>query len=629
MDLFTPSLDWSNEAVHSLLWVARSWLIAAVPLLITLALIGRFTTWGQQFWEVTGAYFRGRQSLPAWGLLGLLLLSVVVYVRIQVLLTYYGNDQYTALQVAFEGAGAHDAAVRDSGIRGFWFSILVFLILVAIYIGQMMLDIYLMQRFAIRWRVWLTERFIGDWLTDKAYYRARFLPERIDNPDQRIQQDIDAFTAGTGQGPNSPLNGTTQTLLFGSVNSIVSVLSFAPILWRLSGSLTLFGWTIPKALFWLVLVYVLLISLGAFRIGHPLIKLSFNNERTNAALRYNLVRMRDVGEAVAFSRGEQAERRSLLGRLMAMIANYRAYVRRSLLLFGWNQTFGLITDPLPLIVQAPRLFSGQLMLGDVQQSGSAFSQVFVSLSFFRNVYDSFATYRATIVRLHGLVDANRQVRTLVSLNAEPSEGGVVELDDVEVRAPTGKQLIDPLDLQLVPGDSLMIVGRSGSGKSTLLRSVAQLWPYTTGTVECPQDYPETMFLPQVPYVPLGDLRTVLSYPAKPFDDERLRAVLDQVYLGHLAERLDDDEEEWGKALSPGEQQRVAIARVLLSRPRVLFLDEATSALDEGQEYALYKLIRQELPETIIVSISHRSGVAQHHNRQLELTGDGPWRLTDI
>jgi len=629
MDLFTPSLDWSNEVIHSLIWVGRSWLLAAVPLLIVLILLVRFTVWGRQFWDITGDYFKGRESVPAWGLLALLVVSVMVSVRLDVLFSYYYNDQSTALQVVFESHGSGNEDVRESGIRGFWFSIVVFLILTSAYIGQLLLDIYLLQRFCVRWRVWMTERFIGDWLTDKAYYRAKFLDERIDNPDQRIQQDVDAFTAGTGQGPNSPLNGTAHTLLFGSVNAIVSVLSFGPILWNLAGPLTLFDWTIPKALFWLVLVYVLFASIVAFKLGHPLIRLSFRNELTNAALRYGLVRLRDVGESVAFSRGEPAESRSLVGRMHDVISNYRAYVRRSLVLQGWNQTLTRVTDPLPLIVQAPRLISNQLTFGDVLQSQSAFGSMLVSLSFFRSVYDSFASYRATIIRLHGLVEANRQVRSLVSLNAEPSKNGVVEFDDVEVRAPTGKQLIDPLDLRLVPGDSLMIVGHSGSGKSTLLRSVGQLWPFTTGTVECPQDYPETMFLPQVPYMPLGDLRSVLSYPAEPYDDVRLRAVLDQVYLGHLAERLDDDEEEWGKALSPGEQQRVAIARVLLSRPRVLFLDEATSALDEGQEYALYKLLRQELPETIIVSISHRSGVAQHHNRQLELTGDGPWRLTDI
>jgi vitamin B12/bleomycin/antimicrobial peptide transport system ATP-binding/permease protein len=629
MKPFAPSLDWGHEIANSLWWVGKAWAISAVALLLALVLIARYTGWGRQFWQITGDYFRGRQSLPTWGSLGALLLLVMLQVRIDVLLSYYGNDQYSALQVAFEGAGAGNDAVRDSGVRGFWFSIVVFLLLLAVYVTRTLLDIYLLQMFIVRWRLWLTDRFIGDWLTDKAYYRARFLGERLDNPDQRIQQDIDAFTAGTGQGPNNPITGTAGTLLFGSVNSIVSVLSFGPILWNLSGSLTLFGLTVPKALFWLVLVYVFFVSLVAFRLGHPLIQLSYRNELTNAAFRYGLVRLRDVGESVAFSRGEQAEHRSLSSRLMDVIENYRAYVRRTLVLFGWNQTLGLITSPMPLIVQAPRLFAGQLSLGDVTQSASAFSAVHDSLSFFRNVYDSFASYRATIIRLHGLVEANKKARSLSSLTVDTHAEGVVELRAVEVRSPAGEQLIDPLTMRLGPGDSLMIVGQSGSGKSTLLRSLAQLWPFTTGTMEGPPDYPDTMFLPQVPYIPLGDLRAVISYPAEtPFSDPQLARALEQVALGHLVARFDEDEDEWGKVLSPGEQQRIAFARVLLTRPRAVFLDESTSALDEGQEFVLYTLLHDELPDTIVVSISHRTAVGQHHNHQLELLGQGPWRLTE-
>ncbi len=627
---FTPSLDWGNEVFASALWVIKAWLIAVIPIVAVLAAIMRFTGWGRQFWAITGGYFTGRQSMTAWLQLGLLLLLVMVSVRLDVLISYYYNDQNSALQVAFEGHGAGNEAVKESGVRGFWLSIVVFLILVFIYVGRTVLDVYVMQMFIVRWRRWLTEQFFDDWLTDRAYYRARFIGERIDNPDQRIQQDIDTFTAGTGQGANNPNNGTSQTLLFGSVNSIVSVLSFGPILWHLSGSLTLFGLTIPKALFWLVLVYVVAGTAIAFWLGHPLIQLSFLNEKTNAMLRYNLVRLRDLGESIGFSRGERAEHRSLSGRLSDVITNYISYVKRYVLFFAWNQTVGLVINPLPLIVQAPRLFDQQLDLGDVTQSASAFTSVESSLSFFRNVYDSFASYRATIIRLHGLVEANQKARAMSSLDVVHSTDGSVQLNQVEVRTPSGEQLIDPLDMRLDPGEALMIVGRSGSGKSTLLRSLAQLWPFTTGTMHCPPDYPDTMFLPQIPYLPLGDLRAVVSYPADPIaDDTRLAAVLDQVTLGHLAERLDDDEEEWAKALSPGEQQRIAFARVLLTRPRVVFLDEATSALDDGQEYALYRLLRTELPDTVVVSVSHRVAVGQHHTRQLELLGGGPWRLSDL
>jgi putative ATP-binding cassette transporter len=626
VDKFTPSLDWSNEIVQSLIWIAKAWAISTALVLIALVLLARLTRWGGQFWVITGAYFEGRQSIPAWALLGVLLASNMVNVRFSVLLSYQSNDQYSALQTAVSDG---DAAVRESGIRGFWFAMVTLVALIALYIGQQLLDIYLMQRFIIRWRVWLTHRLIGDWLTDRAYYRGRFIAAPIDNPDQRIQQDIDAFTASTGTGPNTPLMGTTQTLLFGSVNSIVSVVSFAPILWNLSGPLSLFDVTVPKALFWIVLLYVLLTTIFAFWLGHPLIRLSFRNELTNAAFRYALVRMREAAEAVGFYRGEADEQRTLSTRFAAVIANYRAFVRRSITLFGWNLAVNQIVDPLPLVIQAPRLFVGQISLGDVTQSASAFNAMSSSLSFFRSVYDSFANYRATIIRLYGLIQANEQARELTTLTTVPSVDGSVELDDVEVRSPSGVQLIDPIDMRLLPGESLVITGHSGSGKTTLLRSLAQLWPFTSGTVARPDGPGDTLFLSQLPYLPLGDLRAVLSYPAhEDYGDDRLRAVLDAVSLGHLAPRLGEDL-DWATILSPGEQQRVAFARVLLTRPKAVFLDEATSALDEGQEFALYRLLRTELPDCILVSVSHRSTVERHHTRQLEVLGAGQWRLSAV
>ena len=624
MEMYKPSLDWENELPHSLLWVGKGWLISATILLVVLVALARYTIWGRQFWRITGAYFTGRRSVGVWAWLGVLLLSVMVSVRLDVLLSYYSNDLFTSLQVAFEGAGAGNDAVRESGIRGFWLAIVTFAIIISVYIGRLILDIYLMQRFVIRWRVWLTRRLTGDWLTGDACYRGRFIDAPIDNPDQRIQQDIDVFTTGIGAEPNSPTVGTSATLLFGAVYSLVSVGSFTPILWNLSGPLTLFGVTLPHALFWIAFGYVFFASVIAFWIGKPLIRLSFRNEATNAAFRYALVRLREAAEAVGFFRGERAEYQVLTKRFMAIIANYRAFVRRSLIFLGWNRALTLIVTPLPLVIQAPRLFAGQISFGDVNQSSSAFSAIHDSLSFFRSVYDSFAAYRATIIRLDGLLTANEEARDLPRLTAEPSADGSMELRDVEIREPGGQVLIDDLDLRLAPGDSLLITGSSGSGKTTLLRGLAQLWPYTSGTLRRPGD---AMFLPQIPYLPLGDLRAVLSYPAVECDvtDDELIAALDDVALGQLAGRL-DEVADWAKVLSPGEQQRIAFARVLLAKPKTVFLDESTSALDEGQEFALYRLLRTRVPDCILVSIAHRGTVHQHHEQQLRLLGGGEWRL---
>ena len=625
METFTPSLDWGIEILTSALWVARAWAISAICILIALTLIARFTTWGRQFWRVTGDYFKGPESVLVWAWLGVLLLSVMVSVRIDVLWSYQANDQFTALQTAFEGRD--NEAVRNSGIRGFWTAMVLFGILAATSIARILLDLYLLQRFILRWRVWLTNRLTGDWLVDRAYYRGRFIDHTIDNPDQRIQHDIDVFTTGIGPQTNTPTIQTSHTLLFGAVNSIVSVVSFTPILWNLSGPLTILGFTLPKALFWMALLYVFFSTVVAFWIGRPLIRLSFRNEATNAAFRYALVRLRDAAEAVGFYRGERTEGETLATRFTAIVRNYRAYIRRGVAFLGWNQAMNRIIEPLPLVVQVPRVFKGEISLGDVTQSSSAFLSVHDSLAFFRSVYDSFASYRAAIIRLEGLVDANEKARELPTLTALASTDGSVELDDVEVRSPAGKQLIDPLDVRLTPGDSLVITGRSGSGKTTLLRSLAQLWPYTTGTVRYPDDENETMFLSQLPYMPLGDLRAVISYPSEAgdIDDATIRAALDTVALGHLEARLDEGF-DWAKVLSPGEQQRIAFARVLLTKPKAVFLDESTSALDEGQEFALYRALRTALPDCIVVSVSHRPTVEQHHEQHLQLLGDGEWRL---
>ncbi|BBZ76205.1 ABC transporter permease [Mycolicibacterium anyangense] len=630
MEMYTPSMDWGHELVPSLLWILRTWAISAAVSMVILVLLARYTVWGRQYWRITGDYFKGRQSATVWAWVAVLLLSVVISVRIDVLLSYFSNDLYSSAQTAVQGFTANDTAVHDSGKRGFWAAMLHFAILAAIYISLAMLDIYLTQRFIIRWRTWLTDRLTCDWLDDHAYYRTRFTESDVDNPDQRIQQDIDVFTAGVGASPNSPMVGTSSMLVFGAINSVITVFSFTVILWHLSGPLTLFGVTLGHALFWIVLVYVVFATVIAFWIGHPLIRLSFRNELTNAVFRYALVRLRDAAEAVGFYRGEDAERGLLRRKFAGIIANYKRYVNRTIALTGWNLSMSQILVPLPWVVQAPRLFAGQIKMGDISQSASAFSSISNGLSFFRNAYASFASYRAAIIRLHGLVETNSVARELPKLTTVASHDGSVELQRVEVRTPTGAQLVDPIDLRLEPGETLVITGKSGAGKTTLLRSLAQMWPYTSGTLCRPVDDHGTMFLSQMPYVPLGDLRTVVSYPANSGEitDEELQRALTQVALSHLTIRL-NEVEDWAKVLSPGEQQRIAFARVLLTCPKAVFLDEATSALDEGLEYALYDLIRTELPNTILVSVSHRSTVEQHHEKHLELLGDGQWRLGRI
>jgi vitamin B12/bleomycin/antimicrobial peptide transport system ATP-binding/permease protein len=228
------------------------------------------------------------------------------------------------------------------------------------------------------------------------------------------------------------------------------------------------------------------------------------------------------------------------------------------------------------------------------------------------------------------VTANEQSRELPKVTVAADANGVIELDDIEVRNPAGDQLVSDLNLRLEPGNAMIITGKSGSGKSTLLRSLAQLWPYTSGTMHCPLGDNETMFLSQLPYVPLGDLRTVVSYPHEPgeLSDDVLRQALLAVALPRYVDRL-DEEADWAKVLSPGEQQRIAFARVLLTKPKAVFLDEATSALDEPLEFMIYGLVRRELPSTVFVSVTHRTTVNRHHDLHLELLGDGQWEFGPV
>ena len=401
-------------------------------------------------------------------------------------------------------------------------------------------------------------------------------------------------------------------------------------MWHLSGPLTLGSMTIPRALFWIVIVYVLAATVIAFVIGRPLIRLSYLNELRNAGFRYALVRVRDASAAIGLYRGETVERRLLGGRLSEVMANYGNWLNRMVRFTGWNLTVSQAINPLPYVVQAPRLFAGRISFGDVIQSATAFVTIHNALSFFREAYDEFASYRAAVIRLDGLVEENSRARGFSQVTTASSADGTLAVDGIEVRTPDGAQLVRSLDLSLDPGDTLLVTGPSGVGKTVLLQSLAGLWPFVSGSVRLPSGRQAAMFVPQLPYLPLGDLRAVVSYPNEEgaVGDRDIQQALIEVALPHLAIRL-NDAGDWGKVLSVGEQQRIAFARILLTKPRAVFLDESTSALDEGLELTLYELIRAELSDSILVSVSHRRTVAQFHGRQLELVGGGEWRLDPL
>lgn len=594
-------MNWHQALQESLSWLAIASFITLACFTAAAALAVRYTRWGSQFWQLAGPYFSFQRSWrPLLGF-ALLLVLTLFAVRLNVLFSFWYNGFYSALQGLDQSA--------------FWYLLGVFAVLATIHVLRSLFTYYVTQAFNIHWRVWLTERLTRDWMHGDAYYRGQFLAEPVDNPDQRIELDVNSFVTNS------------VSLALGAVSALVSLVAFTGILWGLSAPLSVAGYEIPRAMVFAVYVYVIIATWIAFRLGRPLIRLNFLNEKLTANFRYALMRLRENAENIAFYQGAQVERGTLLGRFTALIGNVWALVFRTLKFSGFNLGISQVAVVFPFILQAPRFFSGAIKLGDVMQTSQAFGQVQDSLSFFRESYDTFAQYRATLDRLTGFLDANQQASTLPQVTTQ-DQAHALDISRLQVRRPDGHPLIADLDLHLRAGQALLIKGPSGSGKTTLLRALAGLWPYAEGAVRRPLGN-QALFLSQRPYLPLGDLRTAIAYPASSGtgDDSRMQQALRQVNLAHLAERLDVSC-DWSHILSVGEQQRLAFARVLFNQPQVVFLDESTSAMDEGLEHSLYSLLRNEMPDTLLVSVGHRSTLASFHSHRLEVDGHGGWSLIE-
>lgn len=593
-------MDWNNELLASLIWLAQTFVISLIGLAVTVVALSRFTQWGRQFRRITSVFFDpSRNKLPLlW--LALIVFMTLFAVRLNVLFSFWYNGFYSAMQ--------------NLDAKAFWLMLAVFAVLATIHVARALTNFYLQQAFQIRWRTWLTNTLIERWMEHQGYYRSQFVAESADNPDQRIQQDVESFVS------------SSLSLSMGLLDAVVSLFAFSIILWGLSGALALFGWEIPRAMVFMVYLYVIVATVFALKIGRPLIRLNFLNEQFNANFRYALIRLREYGESVAFYRGEAVERNNLLTRFASVISNMWAIVFRSLKFQGFNLAVSQAAVVFPFIVQAPRLLSKQITLGDVMQTAQSFGQVQDALSFFRSSYDNFASYRAVINRLSGFLDSMDSVENLPGTQIEQGSGQLA-VEALSVRTPANALLLENLNLAIPQASSLLIRGKSGVGKTTLLRAIAGLWPFVEGKVTRPLEQ-RSLFLPQKPYLPLGSLRQALYYPGAIQTDDGAANVLRRCQLGNLVAHL-DDEADWSRTLSLGEQQRLAIGRVLLNNPQIVFLDEASSAMDEGLEHAMYQLLRQALPEAILVSVGHRSSLLEFHTQELDLLGEGKWRLHDL
>ena len=551
-------------------------------------------------WKLTRPYWVSEQRGTGLVLLATVVGLALLFVWIEVQFNTWTREMYNTFETKDQAE--------------FYRQLGKFTLLAVLYIVTAVYRIYFQQMLLIEWRTWLTERYLADWLKDRAYYRLQLLDRGTDNPDQRIAEDLRLFV------------DETLSLSLGLLSAVVTLISFVVILWTLSGALEVAGIAIPAYMVWVALIYSVIGTWLTHVIGKPLIPLNFNQQRFEADFRFSLVRLRENSEGVALYRGEAGESANFRARFANVIGNWWGIMKKQKQLTWFTSFYAQVAIIFPYVVAAPRFFSGKVPLGELFQIASAFGQVQGALSWFIGAYTSFATWKATVDRLTGFTQALQNAREEAErLDGDRVEGDMpatMTLDHLALGLPQGKPLLAPTTLALQKGESVLVTGPSGAGKSTLFRALAGIWPYWKGRIALPKGA-KLLFLPQKPYLPIGTLKHAVCYPAdaKEITDETAREALRSVGLPNLADDL-AREANWAQVLSGGEQQRLAFARTLLNRPDWLFLDEATAALPDEDQAALYDLLHRRLPDTTLVSIGHRASLVPFHKRHLAWSGAG-------
>lgn len=560
-------------------------------------------------WRLMKSYWKSKEKWRARGLLAGVIALSLGQVYMLVMLNQWNNVFYNALQE------------RDFEV--FWPLIGQFSLIAFGYIIMAVYAIYVKQILEIKWRTWMTSRYLDEWMHSQTYYRLQVLGgDGVDNPDQRISDDIGMFV------------NLTLSLFIGLLKQVSTLVAFVVILWQLSGALDIpVGDTVlsvPGYMVFVTLIYSVVGTWLAHKVGRSLIGLNYDQQRYEADFRFSMVRVRENSESIAFYGGEGPEMQNFQERFGMVIRNFWALMKRTKLLNFYVNGYAQLAVIVPILMSAPKYFSGDMQLGGFIQTLSAFGRVQDALSYFVEAYDTIAQYVAVIRRLGGFtghMEAAENMQASFGFDSRDDINGLV-LQDVQVELPDGRRLFEGLSLAVPAGKYLLVSGNSGCGKSTLLRALAGIWPYGCGIVSLPSGW-RSMFLPQRPYLPLGSLRRAIYYPQPVPEKETadLRSLLERFGIGSLADRL-DEVDDWSRILSLGEQQRLAFIRILLFRPDIVFLDESTSAMDEQREAEAYDILKELLPEMAVISVGHRSTLFKKHDKRLQLTGSG-WQLSPL
>jgi len=560
----------------------------------------------RRFWAIAKSYWFGDEKWKARGLLVVLVILLLGYTGLSVVL----NNK----------RGVLISALSSKDEARFWETVLIFIGVLVAYAPLLGGYDYLQKRVGVEWRRWLTGRFVDDYFRDRSFYEIQQFKTDIDNPDQRIAEDVRNFTQ------------ESLAFLLVVAGSVLQVVAFSGVLWGIS-----------KNLVWFLVLYALLGTLiTVFIFGKPLVRLNFEQLKKEANFRFSLVRIRENAEAIAFYRGEAQESSQVKNRFMEAFDNFKKLIFWELNLNTLTNAYEFIPFVLPAIVVAPAVFAGDIEVGKVTEAQGAFVRVFFSLNVVVARFQSLTSFGAGIDRLFDFAEALDHVEpeelkeeSEPQKDAEPQHPGItvatgehIALKDFTLQTPNYKRtLVADLSLQLPEQKGLLIIGPSGCGKSSLLRAIAGLWNSGSGTLQRPE-LDHMLFLPQKPYMIMGSLRDQLLYPNmdQEIDEENLKEVLRQVNLADLDERFGgfDSIEDWGDVLSLGEQQRLTFARILLNRPDFAILDEATSALDLANEAKLYDHLQHT--GTTYISVGHRESLNKYHQNVLELAEDHTWNL---